>query len=84
MAPGDLAGEAARAQVVACHAGIRSREQPLVIPLDRRRHRLDQLAPLLALAPLAAGRVGELDAGLAGQALDRGDEVDVLDLLHEA
>ena len=54
-----------------------------MIPLDGRAHRVDQLlaaSPILALSPRG---VAELNAGFGRQLLDGGDEIDVLDLLHE-
>src|SRR3954465_15343478 len=55
------------------------------VELRRRGVRLDELLPLAGL--LAGGGpallVGDLDAGLAGQYLDRLDERQVLPLLHE-
>ena len=54
-----------------------------MVPVDRRRHRLDELLAAGPLLAVAGGRVGELDPGLGGELLDRAHEVDVLDLLDE-
>ena len=49
--PRDVAGEAAAAQVVASRARAGIVQEPVVVPLDRLRHRLDEL---LAAGPLLA------------------------------
>ncbi len=80
---GDVAGQAALAQVVACRAGVVAGQQALVVPLDGRAHRLDQLLASQPVLALAARCVLQLNSCLGGQLLDGIDEVDVLDLLHE-
>ena len=80
--PGDVAGQAATAQVVAPPRVVAG-QQSLVIPLDGLAHRLDQPLAALPVLALAARGVAQLNAGLGGQLLDGVDEVDVFDLLHE-
>ena len=54
-----------------------------MVPVDRLRHRIDELLAAGPLLAVAGGRVRELDPGLGGELLDRAHEVDVVDLLHE-
>ncbi len=54
-----------------------------MVPLDGLLHGGDELAPALAVLALALVGVAQGDAGPAGQQLDRGDEVEVLDLPDE-
>ena len=54
-----------------------------MVPVDRRRHRVDERFTARPLLAVAGGRVRELDAGLARQLFDGANEVDVLDLLDE-
>ena len=54
-----------------------------MVPVDRRRHGLAQLAPRLAAVALGLVGVAEGDAGLGGQQLDRAGEVEVLDVADE-
>ena len=69
--------QAAAAQVVAGRTGRRIVEQPLVVPLDGRGHRLDEPLAALPFGGLARRRVVQLHPGLGGEVLDGADEVDV-------
>ena len=64
---GDVAGQPAPAQVLAGLAGVGRRQQPLVIPIDRLRHCLDELTAADPLFVLAPARVAQLDARLRSE-----------------
>ena len=54
-----------------------------MVPLRRPLDGGDETLAPLTITTLAARGVAQLDASLRGEVLDGGDEVEVLDLLHE-
>ena len=80
---GDVAVQAATAQVLT--SGTRSGvlEQALVVPLDGRGHRLDEALATLPLRRLSGRRVLQLQSDLGREVLDGTDEVDMAGPLDE-